>query len=105
MIKGVRWGTGKIEQEVSDFLKRQVRSEVRVNKAYKIKSKENRIIVIANLDSWEQKREVMSRKKELEKGIWIEDDLTTQEREIQKTLRDIAKEEREKGNKARIGYI
>lgn len=56
-------------------------------------------------DSWEQKREVMEKKINLEKGIRIEDDLTKKEREIQEKLWNMAREEREKGDdKIRVEY-
>lgn len=42
--------------------------------------------MLAELDSWEQKREVMTRKKNLEKDVIIEDDLTRKKREVQKKL-------------------
>lgn len=48
----------------------------------------------------------MSKKKDLEKGIYIEDDLTRKEREIQQKLRELAREEREKGdNYTKVGYM
>ncbi|KMQ91284.1 endonuclease-reverse transcriptase [Lasius niger] len=65
VIKGVRWVTGNIEKEVKEFVKENLKTEVEVKKAYKIKIEENKTTVIANLDSWEQKREVMNRKKDL----------------------------------------
>lgn len=65
VIKGVSWEREKAEEEVSRFVKEKLRTEVTVEKAYTIKMKENKEIVIASVGSWEQKREVMSRKKEL----------------------------------------
>lgn len=44
----------------------------------------------------------MKRKKKLKQGIWIEDDLTKEEREIQKKLREMARVEKEKGNKMKV---
>lgn len=46
----------------------------------------------------------MVRKRELKRGIYIDDDLTKMERERQNHFRDKAKEEREKGNDVKIGY-
>ena len=39
------------------------------------------------------------------KEIYIENDLTKQEREIQAAIRQKAKEERNKGNEVKIGYL
>lgn len=86
------------------FIKENLNMEVGVNKAYRMKIKENKEMVIANLESWEQEREVMSRK-DIGQGIWIENDLTKKEREIKRRLRERAREEREKGNKAKMGYM
>lgn len=55
---------------MSKFVKEKLKVEVGVKKAYRIKIRENRDIVIASLKNWKQKREVMSRKKNLEQGIW-----------------------------------
>lgn len=47
----------------------------------------------------------MSKKKELRRGIIIEDDLTRKEREIQQKLREMAREGKEKGdNNIKVGY-
>lgn len=45
----------------------------------------------------------MSKKKNFKTGIWIEDDLTKEEKEIQKQLREKAKEEKTKGKKVKVG--
>lgn len=41
----------------------------------------------------------------LGKGIHIDDDLTRAEREVQEKVRRMLKEEREKGNNTKIGYM
>lgn len=105
VIKGVSWGRDKVEEEVSRFVKEKLKAEVTVERAYKIRMKENKETIIASLGSWDQKREVMNRKRELTQGIWIEDDLTKEERGIQMKLRERAREEREKGNKVKVGYM
>lgn len=68
---------------MSKFVKESLSIEVGVKKAYRIKIKDNKEVVVASLESWDQKREIMSRKKNLRQGIWIEDDLT-KEREREK---------------------
>ena len=93
-----------MEKEVEEFVKGNLKIEVKVKKAYKVKIEENKVIVIANLDNWEQKREIMNNKKNLKSGIWIENDLTKEEREVQGKLRALAREEKEKGNKVKVGY-
>ena len=53
-----------MEEEVSKFIKENLNVEIEVRKAYRIRRKEKEI-VIASLDRWEQKREIMSKKKNL----------------------------------------
>lgn len=94
-----------MEQETREFIKAKLGKEVRIKKAYKITNTKKMVMVIASSKDWQQKREIMNKRKELEKDIWIEDDLTRKEREIQKRLREKAKEEKERGNKVRIGIF
>lgn len=61
--------------------------------------------VVAELKSWEEKQEIMRRKKGLEEGIYIDNDLTREERERQQKLRKITWGERErKGKFVKVGY-
>ena len=52
------------------------------------------------------KRDIMKKKKELEKryGSFLDDDLTKEERQIQAEIRKIAREKRDKGKRVTIGY-
>jgi len=62
-------------------------------------------IIIAEINKWEQKNNVMKKKNKLKKGIIIENDLTRKEREIQRRLKELAREEREKGDgRVKVGY-
>lgn len=54
-------------------------------------------MVIAEIEEWEQKRQIMTKNKEPDRSIIIEDDLTRKEREIQQELRRMTREKREKG--------
>jgi len=107
VIKGMKWREmEKLDQEVKEFIRESLKVDVEVKKVRKIRINDNKNVMVAEIDNWEQKREIMCKKKELEKGIIIEDDLTRKEREIQQKLRRMAKEEREKGdNKVKVGYM
>ena len=62
-------------------------------------------LIRVELRCLEDKIAIMKNKNKLQgTDIYIDDDLTKQEREIQRTLRMRAREEREKGNEARVGY-
>jgi hypothetical protein len=105
VIRGAnKWEESKIEKETKEFIKNNLKIEVNINKAFKVQVRGGKCTVVAEVGSWEQKREIMIRKKELQAGIFIDDDLTRTEREMQTKLREKAKEEREKGNKVKVGY-
>lgn len=97
VIKGVnKWGEINVEQEVRDFIKENLKIEVEIGKVFKLHARGGGCTVMVEVGSREQKREVMVRKRELKKGIYIDDDLTKMERERQNHLRDKAKEERKR---------
>lgn len=105
VIRGAfKWEDNKMEQETKDFLRDNLRIEANINKAFKVQNRGGKCTVVAEVGSWEQKREIMVKKKELRAGIFIDDDLIRMEREMQSQLRVKAKEEREKGKKVKVGY-
>lgn len=57
------------------------------------------------VENWEMKKNIMMKKKNLKKGIYIDDDLTRREREIQGKLRRMAMEEKEKGKEVKVSYM
>lgn len=64
-------------------------------------------LVRVGIKTFEQKLSIMKNKYRLARNsdkIYIEDDFTKEERRIQSILRKKGKEEREKGNKVKIGY-
>ena len=75
-----------------------------MTKAIKMKLKGEEEMVLAEIGSWEEKRMVMSRKKTLKRGLYVDDDLTKEERTTQKKLRERATEERKKGNQMKVSY-
>jgi len=46
--------------------------EVEIDKAFKIRTRGNRYIVMAELTSWKQKRDIMSKKRGLKERIFID---------------------------------
>jgi len=75
--------------------------ETRIEKA--LKKEERRKIIVATIENLETKKQIMRKKKGLERGVYIED-LTRKEREVQGIIRR-AKEEREKGKEVKMGYM
>jgi len=55
------------------------------------------------MDNWERKEEIMRKKKKLgSRKIYIDNDLTQEEREMQRKLRVVARGERTKERKTRV---
>lgn len=75
VIKGMdKRGDNRIDQEVKKFIKVNLKMEIEVRRAFKIQTGRNKSIVVAELKNWEQKKELMIRKRELKVGIFIEFD-------------------------------
>ena len=90
---------------VEYVLRHELQVEAEIEEAYWVGKGEKRGLLIAKLKSWQQKRAVMLKKGTLkEKKLFIDNDLTKKEREIQKNIKDIAKAEREQGAKVKVGY-
>lgn len=100
-VEEVLAGKEDVKTEVLSFFKEKLEVEPKIAKAYKIG--QNRCVV--EMEQNESKAEVMKNKKKLKGSrVFINDDLTIQERKIQTQLRNKAKEEREKGRQTTVGY-
>jgi hypothetical protein len=90
---------GKVEKFINEKLNTQITTTI--TEAYEIRKG----IILAKILNWQQKQAIMEGKKNLKgTSIYVENDMTKQEREIQRILRGMAKVEREKGNEAIIKY-
>lgn len=105
IIKGMGLTENENEQSIKDLIKKSIGVDTVIKRVYNINKKEEWKIILAEVETWEQKREIMLHKNKL-KGtkIYIENDLTKEERRIQTELVKIAKDEREKGSRVKIGY-
>ncbi|KAJ3631830.1 hypothetical protein MTP99_012936 [Tenebrio molitor] len=65
-------------------------------------------MMLAKIESWEQKKNIMLNKSKLKENkderMYIDDNLTKEERETQKKLRELAREERDRGKRVKIRY-
>lgn len=105
VIKGIKFPGKEIVKEVELFIENELKIKKKVNEAYKIKENEDREIIIAKLESWKEKKEIMENKYKLAgKRIFIENDMTYGERIIQKKIQELQQTEREKGRKTKMGY-
>jgi len=101
VIKGLK-GKGKknLIESVQKFLEEEFEMKEGV-KEMQIAVGEEREVVIIRMDSWERKEKIMRRKQKLGiRKIYIDNDLSQEKRK----LREIARDERADGRRARIGY-
>lgn len=108
VIKGVELTDDNLEENVEEFIDRSLNLNVKVIKTYalnKRRDEQKEKMVVANLQNWKMKKQLIRKKKELQRGVYIDDDLTEKERGIQQEIRRSAKAERGKGNNTKIGYM
>lgn len=103
VIQGKKWKQEDGKESVKKFLKEEIGAKVEVKRAKIIGERRNMVIVV--MDSWNDKSEVMEKKRRLgSKKIYTDNDSTKKEREIQRRLQKIAREEREKNKTVKIGH-
>lgn len=62
-------------------------------------------VIIVELINWEVKEKIMKEKKKLGGGrVYIDHDMSQEERDVQRKLRERARSEREKGKSVKVGY-
>jgi len=99
VIKGAN-PVGDLSKWVQKFLKDSLEVDYGLGQV-----KISRRVVIVKLGSEERKREIMQKKNKLCGGnIFIENDLTWEERKSQREIRVWAKQQRAKGKRIKIGY-
>lgn len=105
VIKGLKVEETNVKSEVQKFLEKEMGVEGVVNNAYKIGKQKGKELIVAEMNDIEAKNEVMNKKKNLGKTqVYIENDLTVAERQIQNAIKQIAFNERKQGKKTKIGY-
>jgi len=103
IIQGLKIGDAKIREDTERFLRAELEFEGEVGAARKVGK--NRNMIVAKIDTFINKQEIMKNKTKLRnKPIFINNDMTVKERDIQRILRNRAREEREEGKEVRVGY-
>ena len=77
------WNEGSNEETVKEFINEKMKIGAGVDKAHMIKVGGKNTIIVATMKSMEEKIRIMKEKSKLEKGVYIDDDLTRKEREVQ----------------------
>lgn len=99
-VRGIRTVGRGIKEELSNIIKEWIGVPMY---SRKIRAIGGRLVV--ELESMENKREIMKNKKCLKgSGIWIEDDLTEREEEIQTWLEKLVEKKRDRGTDVTLGY-
>lgn len=94
----------ELKHELENFNREVLRVEPKVRSDRKLNNRTCKI----EMENWEEKIKILNSKSKLrllkDKRIYINNDLTDREKEIQKQLREIEKKERNKGNSTKLGY-
>lgn len=99
-IRGIRTVGTKIKEEIKGIIKEKLNEAIYIKRTRAIGGG-----LVVELESMENKIEIMRKRRMLQGvNLWLEDDLTEREKEIKKWLEMVAKEERELGTEAQLGY-
>ena len=101
LITGIKFNNEKVKDEVEKWLKDQLKIDVKIKEAWKTADE----MTVVKYGEYEEKKRTMDERKKL-KGttIFISDDYTVREREIQKELRKRGAKAKEEGNKVLVKY-
>lgn len=90
--------------KIEEFINTSLNIDIKIVQAYQVRKD----IYVAEVSSWENKTTIMKNKAKLRvllnRKIYIENDYTQEEREIQKIIREQAKKEKLEGKQVKIGY-
>lgn len=106
IVTGMQWESKdrkKLKDEVESFIKEKIGNQVRIKDALRIGPRTYKV----EMENMFEKIEVMRNKgrlKELEQKIFIDSELTKNELEIQRKIRQVTEGEKQKGKKVKIGY-
>lgn len=106
VMRGVRQRKGDLRWGVEQVLK-EIGAAVEVQEVRKVRSgrEEGGDMVIVKLGNEEERMEVLRKKRSLVgKKIWIDEDLSWEVRRVRWRLREIAREEEEKGRKTWVAH-
>lgn len=104
VVSGIQISTQdeeEIKAEIENMIDKEIRVKAAVKKAYKIG--QNKYII--KMNNWSDKIKILKEKNKMKgRDIFIDSDLTRQERNVQKILRDVAREEKNRGAIVKVRY-
>jgi len=90
-----------VKKALEKMIEEELNVRVKAKKAYKIGPSK----CILEMNEWTDKVKILKEKGRLRgKHMFIDSELTLKEREIQKKIRDVAREERKKGIRVKVRY-
>lgn len=104
-IRGLATQSKDVKTEVDGLLHDKLGVDAKVARSSIIKTKKGQQLIVVNFDSFDDKIKVMKNKKKLAgSDIYISNDRTKKEREIQASLMKIADEEKVAGKEVKVSY-
>lgn len=105
IIKDLKIKERKDTETVGKFLESEFKAKEAVKEVIILGGGGAKKMALVEFKSWKEKQKLMVEEKRLKgSNIYIEYDLSIEERVIQRKLRDFEKAEKEKGNRARVAY-
>lgn len=105
VIKGYVANSANLNQELSALLEDKLKVAVNVLKVHEIKTAKGGNLFIAKLANFAEKLKVMNNKSKLKgEDLYISNDRTIGERDIQRQLYKMADEERNLGKEVKVGF-
>jgi len=108
VIKGIDFdkeqpGNQYLKQKVVDYFQKEMEIEIKVEEAFKVGKTEEKVTVVKCAE-FDHKLELLKLKRKLPGSIYIDSDLTMEERKVQLAIRNVARGEKNNGKKTRVGY-
>ncbi|KAJ8666377.1 hypothetical protein QAD02_008039 [Eretmocerus hayati] len=103
IVKGLNLGDDDLKGNLGRWIEEILGIEGQVIKAWRVKGKDEAIMISAECESETMKKEVMMNKSKLKGSeIYIENDMTCHQREVRRKLKEKANEARSQSKKATV---
>lgn len=96
-------GSQNLKQKIANFVQKEMGIEIEIEEAFKVGKPEAKVTVMT-CKNFDHKIQLMKQKWKLPRGVYVDSDLTLEERKVQQAIRNVAREEKEKGKKTKVGY-
>lgn len=101
-IDDLKTDNGDIKEHINNILRDKLDVEAKIRETYRV----GRNKCVVEMENIGEKIKIVKNKNKLKGSqLYINDDLTVQERKIQMEIRKVAREEKEKGKNVKIGYM